>query len=83
MFENIIKDKNQKLKNLKDEKDIKIEQKKKLVLKGKNVLLDILKNSFEEDDYLNYNKLNVAFNFFLINSYYRYSRKIALENTNS
>ena len=83
MFEKIINDKKQKLKNLKDEKDIKIEQKKKLVLKGKNVLLDILKYSFEEDNYLNYNKLNIAFNFFLINSYYKYSRQIGLENINS
>ena len=80
MFENIIKDKKQ---NLKDEKDIKNEKSKKLVLKGKNILLNILKNSFEEDDYLNYNKLNIAFSFFLINSYYRYSRRISLENNNS
>ena len=83
MFESILNDKNQKLKNLKDEKDIKNEKSKKLVLKGKNILLNILKNSFEEDDYLNYNKLNIAFSFFLINSYYRYSRRISLENTNS
>ena len=83
MFENIINNKKQKLKNLKDENDIKNEQTKKLVLKGKNVLLDIFKFNFEEDDYMNYNKLNIAYNFFLINSYYRYSRKIALENTNS
>ena len=82
MFEKIANNKNQKLKNLKNEKDIKNEQIKKLVLKEKNVLLDIFKYSFEEDDYLNYNKINVAFNFFLINSYYKYS-KIALKNANS
>ena len=76
MFEKIANNKNQKLKNLKNEKDIKNEQIKKLVLKEKNVLLDIFKYSFEEDDYLNYNKINVAFNFFLINSYYKYSRNL-------
>ena len=80
MFENIIKDKKQ---NLKDEKDIKNEKSKKLVLKGKNILLDSFGYNFEEDDYLNFSKLNIAFNFFLINSYYKYSRQIALENINS
>ena len=83
MFENIINNKKQKLKNLKDENDIKNEQTKKIVLKGKNVLLDVLKYSFEEDDYLNYNKLNTAFNFFLVNSYYKYTKQISSENTNS
>ena len=53
------------------------------MLKGKNILLDIFGYNFEEDDYLNYSKLNIAFNFFLINSYYKYSRQIALENINS
>ena len=76
IFENITNNKNQKLKNLKNEKDIKNEQIKKLVLKEKNVLLDIFKYSFEEDDYLNYNRINIAFNFFLINSYYKYSRNL-------
>ena len=73
IFENIANNKNQKLKN---EKDIKNEQIKKLALKEKNVLLDIFKYSFEEDDYLNYNRINIAFNFFLINSYYKYSRNL-------
>ena len=82
MFEHIIKDKKQKLEKLKDEKDIKNEKTKKLVLKGKNILLNIFKDRFEEDDYLNYSKLNIAFNFFLINSYYKYLRQIAFENTN-
>jgi len=70
-------------KNIKNEKkknDIKNEQTKKLVLKGKNVLLDIFEFNFEEDDYMNYNKLNSAFNFFLINSYYKYYGQIAFEN---
>ena len=82
LFEHIIKDKKQKLEKLKDEKDIKNEKTKKLVLKGKNILLNIFKDRFEEDDYLNYSKLNIAFNFFLINSYYKYLRQIAFENTN-
>ncbi len=80
MFENIKTNKKQKAKKLKSEKDSKNEQSKKLVLKGKNVLLNIFENNFEADDCLNFNKLNNAFNFFLINSYYKYSRQIALEN---
>ena len=80
MFENIKTNKKQKAKKLKSEKDSKNEQSKKLVLKGKNVLLNIFENNFEADDCLNFNKLNNAFNFFLINSYYKYSRQIGLEN---
>ena len=53
---------------------------KKLILKRNNILIDILKDRFESDDFLNYNKLENAFNFFLINSYYKYSRQIGLEN---
>ena len=83
MYENIKNDKNQKLKKLKVDNDIKNEQTKKLVLKGKNLLLDIFRNYFEADDYVNYNKLNIAFNFFLINSYYKYSKQIAQENISS
>ena len=83
IYENIKNGKKQKSKKLKGEKVIKNEQTKKLVLKGKNILLDIFGYNFEEDDYLNYSKLNIAFNFFLINSCYKYSRQIALENVNS
>ena len=83
IYENIKNGKKQKSKKLKGEKVIKDEQTKKLVLKGKNILLDNFGYNFEEDDYLNFSKLNIAFNFFLINSYYKYSRQIALENINS
>ena len=83
MYENIKNDKNQKLKKLKVDNDIKNEQTKKLVLKGKNLLLDIFSNNLEADDYINYNKLSIAFNFFLINSYYKYSKQIAQENISS
>ena len=76
LFENIKNAKKQKLKNLKKEKDIKNDETKKLVSKGKNKLLDIFRYNLEADDYLNYTKLNIAFNFYLINSYYKYSRQI-------
>ena len=72
--------------NIKNANDIKVDNNnnkngyiKKLILKRKNVLLDIFKNKFEGDDYLNYNKLNSAVNFFLVNSYYKYTKQIALE----
>ena len=79
MFENI-KNKQRKKSEISNEDDINDIQEKKLILKRKNILIDIFKNRFESDDFLNYNKLDSAFNFFLINSYYKYSRQIALEN---
>ena len=80
MFENI-KNKQRKRSEISgDDDEINEYQEKKLILKRKNVLIDIFKNRFESDDFLNYNKLDSAFNFFLINSYYKYSRQIALEN---
>ena len=77
MFENIKIKQRKKSEISNNEDEI---QEKKLILKRKNVLIDIFKNKFESDDFLNYNKLDSAFNFFLINSYYKYSRQIALEN---
>ena len=81
MFENI-KNKERKTSELskEDENDHDDVPIKKLILKRKNILIDIFKNRFESDDFLNYNKLDSAFNFFLINSYYKYSRQIGLEN---
>ena len=81
MFKNIKNKQNRKNENAKEEDDNDEVPVKKLVLKRKNVLIDIFKNRFESDDFLNYNKLESAFNFFLINSYYKYYRQIALENT--
>jgi len=52
----------------------------KLVLKSKNEFIDLFKNNFESDDYLNLNKLESSFNFFLINSYYKYLKQISAEN---
>ena len=80
IFENIKNAKNRKLKEEKKENDLNNEQNTKLILKKKYFLLSIFEYNFETDDYLNYNKLNNAFNFFLINSYYKYSRQISLEN---
>ena len=54
----------------------------KLILKQKNELMEIFKNKFEEDDYINFNKIESSFNFFLINSYYKYLKQIILETHN-
>ena len=81
MFEYIkshLKKKNLKSKELTQEKEN--ENNKKLILKRKNVLMDIFKRKFESDEYLNDNKLNSFFNFFLINSYYKYLKQITLGN---
>ena len=54
----------------------------KLILKQKNELMELFKNKFEEDDYINFNKIESSFKFFLINSYYKYLKQIILENHN-
>ncbi len=41
--------------------------------------MELFKNRFESDDYLNFNKIESSFNFFLINSYYKYLKQISLE----
>ena len=61
--------------NKEDEK-----QNVKLVLKSKNEFIELFKNNFESDDYLNLGKLESSFNFFLINSYYKYLKQISAEN---
>jgi hypothetical protein len=78
-----IKNKQVKNDNIPNEEDSGKTRIKKLVLKRKNILIDIYKNRFESDDFLNYNKLDSAFNFFLINSYYKYCRQIGLEKNSS
>ena len=52
----------------------------KLVLKSKSDLVELFKINFESDDYLNLKKLKSSFNFFLINSYYKYLKQITEEN---
>ena len=89
LFKNIIN--NMKGKNEDNENDINIndiffiikdgdeKQNVKLVLKKKNELMELFKNKFENDDYLHFNKIDSSFNFFLINSYYKYLKQISLE----
>lgn len=55
----------------------------KLILKKKNELMEYFKYKFESDDYINYNRVESSFNFFLVNSYYKYLKQIVLEGTNS
>ncbi len=83
MFENIKNKQNKNKENIKEEIDRDDIPVKKLVLKKRNALIDIFRNRFESDDFLNNNQLENAFNFYLVNSYYKYSRQIALENNNS
>ena len=55
-----------------DEKNIK------LILKKQSELIKIFGDKFESDDYLNINKLESSFSFFLINSYYKYLKQIVI-----
>ena len=64
-------------------KDGDEKQNVKLVLKKKNELMEYFKSKFECDDYINLNKIESSFNFFLINSYYKYLKQISLEENNS
>jgi hypothetical protein len=54
----------------------------KLILKQKNELMEFFKFKFESDDYINYNRIESSFNFFLVNSYYKYLKQIVLEGYN-
>ena len=74
IFENI-----KNVNDIKEDNNINNVATKKLILKRKNKLLGIFKRKFEADDYLNYNKINSTFIFFLVNSYYKYSKQINFE----
>ena len=80
MFKNITNKQKKGNDNVIEESKKEIKKVKKLVLKGTNILIDFFKRGFESDDFLNYNKLDSAFNFFLINSYYKYFNQISSEN---
>jgi len=54
----------------------------KLILKQKNELMEYFKFKFESDDYINYSRIESSFNFFLVNSYYKYLKQIVLEGYN-
>ena len=94
IFKNVInkmKDKNEDLNendmNINDVflllKDGDEKQNIKLILKEKNELMELFRNKFEVDDYINFNKIENSFNFFLINSYYKYLKQIVLEGNNN
>ena len=53
------------------------------ILIENNELMELFKSKFEGDDYLNSNKIESSFNFFLINSYYKYFKQISLEENNT
>ena len=50
----------------------------KLVWKNKNLIMKNIEEKFEQDDYLQLNKLESSFNSSLINAYYNYLNKIII-----
>ena len=48
----------------------------KIVFKNKNIIMKKIEEKFEQDDYLNLNKLDSYFNTTLINSFYNYTKRI-------
>ncbi len=55
----------------------------KLVWKNKNLIMENIEEKFEQDDYLQLNKLESSFNTSLINSFYNYSNKIIMAKENN
>ena len=75
---------NNKMRDKNEDNEVDDENKKiKLILKKNNELMELFKSKFEGDDYLNSNKIESSFNFFLINSYYKYLKQISLEENNT
>ena len=55
----------------------------KIIWKEKNKIFEEFENNFENDDYLKKDKINSAFNSYLINAYYKYIKKITFKNSSS
>ena len=55
----------------------------KIIWKEKNKILEDFENNFENDDYLKKDKLNSAFDSYLINAYYKYLKKIIFSYNSS
>ena len=90
MFKNVINKMNGRNRTYDNEKNINDllllgdeNQSVKLILKRKNELMEMFKKKFEGDDYINFNKIENSFNFFLVNSYYKYLKQIIFEGSNS
>jgi hypothetical protein len=71
-----------------ESKDILIEDENikdniKIIWKEKNKVLEDLENNFENDDYLKKEKLREVFDSFLVNTYYKYLKKIIAESSPS
>ena len=56
-----------------------------IIWKERNILMDDLENDFENDDFIKRDKLEQNFDFFLVNVYLKYIKKInaILENSTS
>ena len=54
----------------------------KIVFKNKNIIMKIIEEKFEQDDYLNLSKLESAFNNTLIDSFYNYTKRIIADESN-
>ena len=92
IFENVINKMKNNNEDLNNNNDINInniyllgddKENIKLILKQKNELMEMFKSKFENDDYINLNKIESSFNFYLINSYYKYLKQIVLEESNN
>ena len=54
-----------------------------IIWKEKNKIIEEFENNFENDDYLKKDKINLVFDSFLTNAYYKYIKKITYLNKSS
>ena len=73
--------KNSKEKKSEDMNDMNDHSSINLIWKSKNAIMKNIEEKFEQDDYLNLDKLKSAFNSSIINNYYNYLSRI-LKNSN-
>ena len=75
IFKKVEEMKKKQFKEGRGNKDLNIDN-IKIVFKNKNIIMKKIEEKFEQDDYLNLNKLDSYFNNTLINSYYNYMKRI-------
>ena len=75
IFKKVEEMKKSQISNNKENRNLNIDN-IKIVFKNKNIIMKKIEEKFEQDDYLNLNKLDSYFNTTLINSFYNYTKRI-------
>ena len=75
IFKKVEEMKKSQISNNKENRNLNIDN-IKIIFKNKNIIMKKIEEKFEQDDYLNLNKLDSYFNTTLINSFYNYTKRI-------